>query len=84
MDTAWVWRDFTDSSNAYIKNPNGGYQVMTVHAPNAYSDVWTAQAEYLDDEFRQTKFSGLLNGGSDRDQAKSAAVVALHRLMRGQ
>lgn len=74
------WRDESTCSLVHIDRPDGTMHKLTVHAPNEYCEVWTAQAELLSAEFRQLKFSGLLNGGSTRESAKAAALIALRKV----
>lgn len=75
-----TWRDHERSSSAFIALPDGTMHMLSVVAPGRYTDVWTAQAELLDSDYEQLKFSGLLNGGDTRESAKAAAMIALHNI----
>lgn len=75
------WRDHEASAVAFIYLDRG-YYLLSVHEPNQYSEVWTAQAELINEEYRQVKFSGLFNGGGTRESAKAAAPIALERVTK--
>ncbi|QFP96778.1 hypothetical protein SEA_JACKSPARROW_86 [Mycobacterium phage JackSparrow] len=74
-----AWRDHETSSVAFIERDHGMVRV-TVTGPDRYADCWVAEAELLDEDFRQVKFSGLLNGGASRESAKN--VAAKHALAK--
>lgn len=78
------WREESGCSLTYVPVPGYDNHIykLTVHQPDEYSEVWTAQAERLDQNYRQVRFSGLLNGGDTRDTAKAAALVALANLKK--
>lgn len=79
-DSSLVWRDHPDSASAVIDQPDGQMYMLSVSAPGEYTDVWTAQAELLDADYRQVKFSGLYSGGDTREAAKAAALEALRAI----
>lgn len=74
------WRDHDRDSHVFVGLPGGNMHHLTVSGPGQYCEVWTAEASLLNADYRQLKYSGLLNGGSTRDMAKEAALVALKKI----
>ncbi|AEJ94134.1 hypothetical protein THIBAULT_177 [Mycobacterium phage Thibault] len=68
-----MWRDHETASVAFIERDHGMVR-LTVTGPDRYADCWVAEAELLDEDFSQVKFSGLLNGGASREAAKRVAI----------
>jgi hypothetical protein len=76
------WRDCENSASATVENSDNTRHMLIIWGPTAAGDHWTVQAELLNADYRQIKFSGLLHGGSSRDAAKAAAIKALDSIKK--